>query len=113
MEQEIKNLEQKTLEQLVEKNIQLTEEIHRMSKRMNRYVTIQHILSVVYFLLIVVPLVASIIFLPPLINSLLNPYMELMNNGKEATDAMKNISSPENITDILNEAQKILNQNNK
>ena len=38
---------QKTLEELIQENLRLTQEVHKMVKRVNRYVTTQNILSVV------------------------------------------------------------------
>lgn len=100
------------LEKLLQENLRLTEEIHKMSKRVNRYVTIQNILSFVYFLLIVVPLILGAIFLPPLISNLINPYMELLDSGKDATKALNGANSA-GVMDIMDQAQKIINENKK
>jgi hypothetical protein len=101
--------EKEKIERLLQENIKLTQEIHKMSKRVNRYVTIQHVLSIVYFLLIVVPLVVGAIYLPTFLNNYLGPYLELMNDNRSALDSVGNFNNSEKLIDILDQAQKILN----
>jgi hypothetical protein len=110
MLEETKPVEQERLEQLLQENIKLTQEIHRMSKRINRYVTVQNILSVVYFILIVVPLVLGAIYLPHFIKNVFTPYQKLLDSGNNLQNAVSNPSPA--IGDILNQAQKILNEKN-
>lgn len=70
------------LKELLEKNLALTEEIHEMTLKIKRYITFQKILSFVYFLLIVVPLVLSVIYLPPLLKGVFSQYGELLGTDK-------------------------------
>jgi len=64
----------KELKALLEKNLALTEEIHAMTHKINRYIGFQKIMSAVYFLIIVVPIILSIIYLPPLLKNLVGQY---------------------------------------
>jgi len=71
--QEIKNL--------LEKNFELTKEIHEMTKKMSRYLFWQQIFSVLKLLIIIVPIVVGIIYLPPLLKNLMSQYQELLGIG--------------------------------
>lgn len=66
------------LKELLEKNLALTAEIHEMTHKIKRYITFQKALSFIYFLLIVVPLVLSAIYLPPLIKNMVSQYGNLI-----------------------------------
>lgn len=63
---------------LLEKNLELTQEIHEMTHAIKRYITFQKIMSFIYFLLIVVPLVLGAIFLPPILKNMLQQYESLL-----------------------------------
>jgi len=108
MAEEEKFSEQNSLENLLQENIRLTKEIHHMSKRVNRYVTIQNILSAIYFLLIVAPLIIGAIYLPSLLGNYLNPYLELLNENKGAAETIQGYDSAK-MMDIVNQAQKMIN----
>jgi hypothetical protein len=69
---------QRELKELLEKNLALTAEIHEMTHKIKRYITFQKVLSFIYFLLIVVPLVLSAIYLPPLIKNMVGQYGDLI-----------------------------------
>lgn len=68
------------IKKLVEKNLELTEEIHRMTKKINNFIAFQKVMSVVYFLLIIVPIVLSLIYLPPLLENVIGQYQDLLGN---------------------------------
>ncbi|PIR73604.1 MAG: hypothetical protein COU40_01750 [Candidatus Moranbacteria bacterium CG10_big_fil_rev_8_21_14_0_10_35_21] len=103
------NTNKKTIEEMMTENLQLTQEIHKMTKSVKNYVIVQRILSVVYLLLIVVPLILSIIYLPPLLGNVIGQYQNLLG-GEQNVGDMKN---PQNMGNILDQAQKLLNENNK
>lgn len=63
---------------LLKKNLELTEEIYKMTKKIKRFVNFQQVMSLVYFLIIVVPIVLGIIYLPPLLNNYINQYKEIL-----------------------------------
>ena len=64
---------------LLEKNLELTQEIHGMMKSVKRYMLWQRIMGIIYFLLIVVPIVLSILYLPPLMKNLFGQYQQILN----------------------------------
>lgn len=98
------NNKEKEINELLAENIRLTKEIHEMTKSVKRYVTFQKVLSIIYLLLFIVPLILGAIYLPKFIGDYLAPYQELLNEGQ----AMNSLN---NTQDILNQAQKLLNNN--
>ncbi len=66
------------IKKILEENLKLTQEIYTMTKKMKGYVTFQKAMSFIYFLIIVVPIILSIIYLPPLINNMLGQYGGLL-----------------------------------
>jgi|GEM_PF-1131894 len=111
MAEEAKNSEQEKLEQLIQENVKLTREIHQMSKRVNRYVTFQNILSVVYLFLVVAPLILGVIYLPYFMKNIVTPYQNILNANSNLQNAAGN-ANPQ-INDVVNQVQRILNENNK
>jgi hypothetical protein len=93
---EINNHEE--IKKILEENLRLTQEIHDMTHKIKSYITFQKIMSVFYFLIIVVPIIVSIIYLPPLIKGMIGPYEELL----------KGAGGLGSFTDLLNEQTKNL-----
>jgi hypothetical protein len=100
---EIKNeTNNEEIKKILEENLRLTQEIHDMTHKIKSYVTFQKIMSVFYLLIIVVPIIISIIYLPPLIKSYLGPYEELLNDSS-GLGAFKNILGNTSKTNNLNQ----------
>lgn len=66
------------IKKILEENLKLTQEIYEMTKKIKSFITFQKVMSFVYFLLIVGPLVLGIIFLPPLLKNVFSQYSELL-----------------------------------
>jgi len=79
------------LKKLLEKNIELTEEILKLTRSIKNFITFQKFMSLIYLLLIVVPIVLSIIYLPPLLSGVFKQYQEFLGIGTpaEVTDFLK------------------------
>ena len=101
---EDEKIEENQLKNILEENLRLTKEIHTMARTIKNYVIFQRILSVVYIFLIIVPLIVGAIYLPTLVRSLISPYQELLDTGNSM-----NFGNPGGVGDVLNQAQKILN----
>jgi hypothetical protein len=87
---EEKNLNEE-IKTLLEKNLKLTEEIHAMTKSVKHFVAWQQVMSVLKILVIIVPIILGIIYLPPLINGLLGQYQKLFDSlDKPLDELMKN-----------------------
>ena len=79
LDEQNKQITQEDIRDLLEKNFKLTQEIHEMTKRINNYVTFQKIMSFFYLLIIVVPIILSAIYLPPLLKGVFGQYQDLLN----------------------------------
>lgn len=69
------------LKNLLEQNLEYNQAIYGLCRKTKRYLLIVQIMSWLRVLLILVPLILAIIFLPPLIKSYLAPYQELLGGG--------------------------------
>ncbi len=69
------------IKKLLEKNLTLTEEIHKMVKSIKRYMFWQNVWSFLKILIIVVPIVIGIIYLPPLLKGVFQQYQSLLGGG--------------------------------
>ncbi len=66
------------IKKLLEENLKLTQEIYRMTKKIKSFIAFQKVMSFIYFLLIVVPIILGIIYLPPLLKNVYSQYSELL-----------------------------------
>ena len=89
MNDEIKNESSKTennrIEELLERNLELTEEIHLMTKKITRFVFWQKVLGALNILIIVVPLILGVIYLPPLLKTVAGQYLKLIEESGGAS----------------------------
>lgn len=102
---------QEKLEELIQKNLEMTEDIYKMTKSIKGYVNFQKVMSVIYFLIIVLPIIAGLIFLPPLLEGLIGQYQSVL--GGESSGFGSGILKTGNPSDIRNispEIQKMLGQ---
>lgn len=107
------NLDQ--IEKLIEQNLRMTEEIYKMTKKIKGYISFQKVVSFIYLLLIVVPIVLGVIYLPPLLGNVFNQYQDLLGAGQNSTGGEINNDSQFDLGDIdLNqlspELRKLLGQ---
>lgn len=79
------------LEELLKKNLELTEEVYKMTKKIKGHMVLQKIFSLIYLLIIVVPIILGLIYLPPLLKNMVGPYMELLNEGSAGGINLDNI----------------------
>ena len=66
------------IEKLLRRNLELTEEIHKMTKRIDQFVFWQKVLGTLQILIIVVPIILGVIYLPPLLENVLSQYQKLL-----------------------------------
>lgn len=80
---EVKNTEPENnrVEKLLKENLEMTEEIHKMTKKIDRFVFWQKIFGTLQILFIVVPIILGIVYLPPLLKNVLNQYQDLLEDG--------------------------------
>ncbi len=78
------------IRELLKRNLELTEEILRLSRKTHLSLVWQNIFAVIKFAIILVPLIIGFLYLPPLIEKLLQQYSELMGISSGA-DQLQNI----------------------
>ncbi|OGY44949.1 MAG: hypothetical protein A3J62_02580 [Candidatus Buchananbacteria bacterium RIFCSPHIGHO2_02_FULL_38_8] len=93
---------QKELQKLLQENLKVSKELHEMTKKIKRWVTMQRVWGVVKILIILIPIILGVIYLPPLLQKVLEPYQELLN-----------INQGVNNLDSQNLIEKITNQINQ
>jgi hypothetical protein len=69
------------IKKLLEKNLEITKEIHEMVKGIKSYIFWQRIWGVFKVLIIVVPVIFGIIYLPPLLKDVFRQYQSLLGIG--------------------------------
>lgn len=67
------------LKELLEKNLETNQEILDRMKKVNSYIAWQNVWLVVKVFLIVVPIIISLVYLPPLLKDVFGSYQELLN----------------------------------
>lgn len=77
----IRYMENEELKNLMEENLKLTKEIHAIAKKLNRHIIWQQVFGFVKILIIAVPIVLGIIYLPPLLEKVYQQYSEVMDLG--------------------------------
>lgn len=78
--------------------------IYESTEKTRKYIMWGRVLSVVKILIVVIPIVLAIIYLPPYIGKLLAPYQELMQGTQDKTDFLKDIDLKNlNLDELLNQ----------
>ena len=69
------------LKNLLTENLQLTREIHALTKKINHWIVWQRVWLVFKIIIIVVPLILGILYLPALLQDIFGPYQKLLDSG--------------------------------
>ncbi|NMC51509.1 hypothetical protein GYA54_02130 [Candidatus Kuenenbacteria bacterium] len=68
------------IKKILLENQEILMEIREQTKKTKKYILAGRVISFIYLILIVAPLVLAAIYLPPLIQNYLAPYQELLGN---------------------------------
>lgn len=85
------------IKELLEKNLAYTQEMFTIMKKIQRYILLGRIISIIYIILIVTPIVLGIIYLPNILRNTINSFLpsSLMESSnledRGLFDAYKNI----------------------
>lgn len=66
---------------LLRANLEMTKEIHAMVRHINSYVAWQRVFGWLKFLLLLIPLIIGVIYLPPLLREYYQQLVQLIANG--------------------------------
>ena len=89
------------IKQLLEQNLEYNKAIYEVSKKTKRYMLIAQIMGFLRILLIVVPIILAIIYLPPLLKAWMAPYQELMGNSSGIFEQLKDMQGTNQLQDLL------------
>lgn len=92
------NLDQ--IEKLIEQNLRLTEEIYKMTKKINHFILWSRIFGVIKILIIAVPVILGIIYLPPILKDAFDKYKNLIGIGQNPKEGLVDSESQFNLDDI-------------
>ncbi len=82
------------LQTILEQNSLIQEDLAKLTKKVSHYILMSRISTIIWLILIIGPVIAGIIFLPPLLKNLVAPYQELLP------------SNPSTINGLLRELKK-------
>lgn len=77
------------IKKLLKKNLEMTEDIREMVKSIKRYVVWQRIFGLLKVLIILIPIIIGVIYLPPLIKGFWSQYSRILGI---TTDPMNNLN---------------------
>jgi hypothetical protein len=75
------NSHMKRIEQLLKENLEMNQEMRSMIRHINTYVAWQRIFGWLKLLLILIPLVIGVIYLPPLFQNFYQQFIAMMSGG--------------------------------
>ncbi len=93
MDEEFTAKEAGQVKKILEENLKLTKEIYKMTKSIKSFVLWQRIFGALKILIIVVPIVLGIIYLPAILEKAFTPYKELLD--------IEDVGGTGNILDLL------------
>ena len=70
-----------SLAQELQAHKELLLKIYADTRKTRRYIMIGKIISFIYLILIIAPIIFAIIYLPPLLKNVIQPYQELLGGG--------------------------------
>ncbi len=83
MDEEITTKELEQVKKALEKNLELSEKIYKNSRYIKKFVITSQILGFLKLLLIVVPIVLGIIYLPSLLKDVYGQYKQLLGVSEQ------------------------------
>lgn len=89
------------IRELLEQNLELNEEIHKMVKSIKLYVVGQRIWFFIKLIIIIIPIALGAIFLPSILKPLFEQYQQLLGLG-ESAQQLNNIDLNSISPSILN-----------
>lgn len=93
------------MKNLMEENQRLLKLVLQTSEKTRKYILYGRVISIVYLILILAPIVIAAIFLPPFLKSTIGPYQELLSNTTTGQTGF----SP----GVLNNVQEFLDEYNQ
>ena len=86
---------------LLQENLKISKELLGITKKIKKWLAYQRVWGFLKLLIIVVPIILGIIYLPPLLFELIEPYRELLNFGSGSGVNIEDILSDPSLIDQL------------
>lgn len=64
------------IKKIVEENLKLTQEIHKMTKYIKSYIIWSQVFGVLKLIIIIIPIVLGLMYLPPLLKGVMEQYQQ-------------------------------------
>lgn len=94
---------------LLKENLEISQEVLRLSQKVQRYIFWQKIIGWFYIVLIVVPIILALIYLPPLLKNVFGQYQDLLGQvdaGQGQINQLKQeLPANLNLNDLLKGTQ--------
>lgn len=71
---------------ILEENLRLAKETNEMVRKIKKHIAWQKAISVFYLLMFVIPLILSLIYLPPLLSGVFSQYSQLLGTVQPAAN---------------------------
>ena len=92
------------IKELLEKNLEYTQEIHKWAKSIHSYIFWQRVWSTVKTLVLVILIVVALVYLPPLIKNAIAPYQQLLQEmGGQQNQIFENLKKIPGANMFLNQ----------
>jgi len=72
---------------------EMISEIYKATKKIEQYVIWMKVMSILKILIIVIPTILAIIYLPPFLKQTLEPYQELLNLNSQSKNILHNVQN--------------------
>ena len=95
------------IKKLLEENLELTRETYKIVKKINSHIVLEQVLNIIKILVIIVPIVLGIIYLPTLLKPYLDQYKQIMDLTGDQSQLNANLNetlnqvSPDLINNFL------------
>ncbi|MFH1522640.1 MAG: hypothetical protein ABIE43_02360 [Patescibacteria group bacterium] len=99
---------EQNIKELLEKNLELSQDMHKMVKSIKNYVIGQRIWFVIKLLIIAIPLIVGFIYLPPLLKDLFVQYKELLGGVSGASSNLESLFKESGSLEAPEEYKRLL-----
>ena len=99
------------IKKLLEENANAIKNMEDRLQKINNYMKWQYIFAIFKIVVIVIPLVLGVIFLPPLLKNVIMPYQELLESDSGVNDLTENLNKAAaekniNVNDLIKNLSK-------
>ncbi|HPA25861.1 MAG TPA: hypothetical protein PLK76_03835 [bacterium] len=85
---------------------QLLWKIYENTEKTRKYILWGRVMSLIYLILIVAPIILAIIYLPPMLSNVIQPYKEFLGDDPKTTKLLEQINKLQNSGLDLNQLLK-------